>query len=246
MNAEGKGERIAKRIASAGVCSRRDAERLIAEGRVKVNGVKITTPATLVGPDDAVSVSGKLLKAPERPRVFRFHKPAGLVTTARDDLGRPTVFDGLPAELPRLVSVGRLDLNSEGLLILTTSGELARFLELPARGFARSYRVRVFGRVDQDRLDRLQKGVSVDGVRYGAIEAQIERASGMNAWLRVTLHEGKNREIRKVLGHLGLQVNRLIRENYGPFDLGDLPRGALVEVPMTFLKRRLPEFFKGQ
>lgn len=246
MVTEKQGERIAKRMASAGLCSRRDAERLILEGVVKVNGVKITTPATLVTESDIVSVRGKKLAEPERLRVFRFHKPVGLVTTARDEEGRPTVFDGLPPELPRLISVGRLDMNSEGLLLLTTNGELSRFLELPSRGFARTYRVRVFGRLNTERLERLANGIRVDGVQYGPIEVEVGNVQGKNTWLRITLHEGKNREIRKVMEHLGYQVNRLIRESYGPFMLDDLPRGALLEVPMTFLKRNLPDFFKNK
>lgn len=241
-----QGERIAKRIAAAGVCSRRAAEELIAQGVVKVNGVKITTPATLVTALDVITVRGRKLAEPARLRVFLFHKPAGLVTSARDEKGRATVFEGLPPELPRLVSVGRLDLNSEGLLILTTSGELARYLELPARGFTRCYRVRVFGVANPERLEKLARGITVDGVRYGPIEVSIVRAQGMNTWLRVTLHEGKNREIRKVMTHLGLQVNRLIRENFGPFALGDLPKGALREVTMGFLKRHLPDFFTSE
>ena len=244
MTTQKQGERIAKRIAAAGICSRRDAERLIDEGVVKLNGVKVTTPATIVTDTDIISVRGKKIAEPEKKiRVFRFHKPVGLVTTARDEMGRPTVFDGLPPELPRLVSVGRLDLNSEGLLLMTTSGELSRFLELPARQFARTYRVRVYGKIDHNRLEKLANGVTVEGVRYAPIEAIVERGQGMNNWLRVTIHEGKNREIRKVMAHLGLQVNKLIRLSFGPFELDDLPKGALREVPMGFLKRKLPEFF---
>ena len=243
MTKEIKGERIAKRIAAAGICSRRDAERLIEEGCVKLNGEKVMTPATLVGPDDKITVKGKAISAPQAVRVFAFHKPVGLITTTKDEEGRPTVFDGLPAELPRLVSIGRLDINSEGILLLTTSGELARYLELPARGFARVYRVRVFGEVGAGKLDRLKNGITVEGVRYGPILAEIERSGSKNAWLRVTIHEGKNREIRRVMEHIGLQVNRLVRVAYGPFELGSIPRGAIMEIPLTFVKQRLPGFF---
>lgn len=245
--AEKKGERLAKRMAAAGVCSRREAEVLIDQGVVKVNGVKVTTPATLVGPDDQITVRGKEIAAPAPLRVFLFHKPVGLVTTARDEQGRPTVFDGLPPELPRLVSAGRLDLNSEGLLVLTTSGEFSRYLELPARGFARTYRCRVFGTLNDWDLERMAKGVTINGVRYGPMMIEIEKAGGAsrNHWLRVTLHEGKNREIRRVFEHFSLAVNRLIRVSYGPFGLEDLPKGALVEVPMTFLRQNFSDFFKG-
>lgn len=238
-----KGERIAKRMAAAGLCSRRDAERWIAEGRVAVNGRRITTPATLVSDTDRIVVNGKVLGAPSPVRLFRFHKPAGLVTTTADEKGRATVFDGIPKDLPRLVGVGRLDLNSEGLLLLTTSGELARYLELPTRGFERQYRVRVFGTLHPDRLDRLKNGITVDRVRYGPIDVEIGNQTGSNTWLRVALTEGKNREIRKVLSHLGLQVNRLIREEYGPFKLDDLPKGAILEIPPGTVKRVLAGFF---
>jgi 23S rRNA pseudouridine2605 synthase len=241
---QNKGERIAKRMAAAGLCSRRDAERWITEGRVKVNGAVLKTPAILVQDSDKIMVDGKLLKPPADIRLFKFHKPVGLVTTTADEKGRATVFSGLPADLPRLVAVGRLDLNSEGLLLLTTSGELARFLELPARGYERRYRVRAFGYIQPDKLEKLQRGITVEGVRYGPIDAHIIKKNGANTWMMVTLTEGKNREIRKVLAHLGLQVNRLIREDYGPFTLGDLPKGALVEVPPGSLKRALPDFYQ--
>lgn len=239
----GKGERIAKRMAASGLCSRRDAEKLILDGKVKVNGVKITTPATLVNDDDDIVVVGKKLAPASKIRVFKFHKPVGLVTTARDEKGRETVFSGLPKNLPRLVSVGRLDLNSEGLLLLTTDGGLARYLELPARGLARTYRVRVFGKIEPERLQNLQHGINVNGVKYGPIEVEVGKSQASNTWLKVTLAEGKNREIRKVMAHLGLQVNRLIRDSFGPFALDDLPKGALVEVGMTFLKKNLPDYF---
>src|SRR5712664_1532257 len=218
-------ERIAKVMARAGLCSRRDAERWIAEGRVTVNGEVLTTPAVTVGPDNDIRVDGRPLPEPERARLWRYHKPTGLVTTHRDERGRPTVFGALPADLPRLVSVGRLDLNSEGLLLLTNDGALARRLELPATGWLRRYKVRVHGEVDSDRLAALEKGITIDGVAYGPIRAGLERRQGSNAWIALALREGKNREVRRVLEHLGLQVTRLIRLAYGPFQLGHLVRG---------------------
>lgn len=246
----GKGERIAKRMAAAGICSRRDAERLIEEGVVKLNGVKVTTPATLVTDVDQITVRGKGIAAPSRLRVFLFHKPVGLVTTTRDEQGRPTVFEGLPPELPRLISVGRLDLNSEGLLIMTTSGEFSRYLELPVRGFERTYRVRIFGHLSERDVERLARGVKVEGVKYGPVivvpEKGKEKPDSSNAWVYVTLTEGKNREIRKVFDYVGVQVNRLIRVSYGPFELGTLPKGALTEVSTTFLKKNFPTFYHEQ
>lgn len=232
-------ERIAKRLARAGLCSRREAERWIAEGRVAVDGRVLTSPAVNVGPDSAVTVDGKPLPAAERARLFRFHKPRGLLTTTRDPEGRPTLFDVLPAALPRLIAVGRLDLNSEGLILLTNDGALARHLELPATGLTRRYRVRAFGAVEPAQLAGLAKGVTVDGIRYGRIEAKLDRDSGRNVWLTVALQEGKNREVRRVLEHLGLTVNRLIRIGYGPFHLDDLPPGALAEVPIAELRAQL-------
>ncbi len=241
------GERLAKRIAGAGVCSRRAAEELIVQGLVKVNGVKVITPAICVTDQDKITVRGQVLAAPEKSRVFLFHKPVGLVTTARDERGRETVFDGLPPELPRLISAGRLDLNSEGLLVLTTSGAFARHLELPATGLPRTYRVRIFGELRDDMVERLARGIRIEGVSYGRVEVARERSgaarASQNQWVRVTLREGKNREIRKVFGFFGAQVNRLIRLSYGPFELGDLPRGALVEVPQGFLTKNFPDFF---
>lgn len=234
-----KGERIAKRLSRAGVCSRRDAERLIAEGRVKVNGRVLDTPAFLVKPGDRIVVDGAPVGEPERPRVWRYHKPAGLVTTHRDPQGRPTVFERLPPTLPRVVSVGRLDLNSEGLLLLTNDGALARALELPAAGWVRRYRVRVHGMVEPERLAALEAGVTIDGVQYGPIKAVLDRQQGANAWLTVSLKEGKNREIRKVMEHLGWPVSRLIRVAYGPFQLGSLPEGAVEEVPAKVIKEQL-------
>jgi 23S rRNA pseudouridine2605 synthase len=236
------GERIAKRLARAGVCSRRDAERLIAEGRVSVNGRVLDTPAVVVRAGDRILFDGRPVPDPEPTRLWRYHKPEGLVTTARDEKGRPTVFDRLPPELPRVVSVGRLDLTSEGLLLLTNDGELARRLELPATGWMRRYRVRVHGTVDEDRLTGLSRGVDVEGVRYGPIEAVLEKVQGSNAWLMVGLREGKNREIRKVMEHLGLSVTRLIRTAYGPFQLGKLGRGEVEEVPARVIRDQIPDF----
>lgn len=237
------GERIAKRLARAGLCSRRDAERWIAEGRVAVNGKVLETAAVVVTPGDRVVVDGKVVPDPEPSRVWRYHKPAGLVTTARDDMGRPTVFERLPPELPRVVSVGRLDLNSEGLMLLTNDGELARHLELPATGWLRRYRVRVHGSPSNAMLAGLADGVVVDGVAYGPIEAALDRQIGSNAWITVGLREGKNREVRRVMEHLGLPVTRLIRLAYGPFQLGKLEPGAVEEVPRRILRDQLPAFF---
>ncbi len=233
------GERVAKRIAAAGLCSRRDAERWIAAGRVAVNGQVLTTPAVVVGEGDVVTVDGVPL--PEKPytRLWRYHKPAGLVTSHRDPEGRPTVFEKLPAELGRVVSVGRLDLTSEGLLLLTNSGALARRLELPATGWVRRYRVRAFGHVSDEALAGLARGVAVEGVRYGPVQARIDSRKGDNVWLTVSLREGRNREVRRVLEPLGLTVNRLIRTGYGPFQLGLLAPGAVAEVSRKVLREQL-------
>ncbi len=234
-----EGERIAKWLARAGVASRRDAEKLIADGAVKLNGKKVEHPATFVGPADVVQVTGKVVEAPQRTRLWRYHKPEGLVTTHRDERGRSTVFDNLPAHLPRVVSVGRLDLNSEGLLLLTNDGALARRLELPSNGWLRRYRVRVYGMTDDVRLAGLAKGVEIDGVAYGPITAALDSRKGDNAWLTVSLREGKNREVRRVMQHMNLHVSRLIRVAYGPFQLGQLPRGAVEEVPAKVLREQL-------
>ncbi|MCR6629715.1 MAG: rRNA pseudouridine synthase [Magnetospirillum sp.] len=234
-----KGERIAKRLARAGICSRRDAERWIAEGRVAVNGRTLDTPAFLVSPGDLVVVDGKPLPEPERTRVWRYHKPAGLMTTHKDPEGRPTVFERLPEDMPRVISVGRLDYASEGLLLLTNDGELARKLELPSNSWIRRYRVRVHGEVDPERLVPLEKGITIEGVRYGSIKAILDRQKGANAWVTVSIREGKNREVRRVFEHLGWPVLRLIRVAYGPFQLGSLEEGAVEEVPAKVFKEQL-------
>jgi 23S rRNA pseudouridine2605 synthase len=234
-----KQERIAKVIARSGLCSRREAEKLIAEGRVQLDGRTLDTPAVVVAPGARIRVDGKSLPRAEHTRLFCYHKPRGRVTSTTDRDGRPTVYDDLPAGLPRLLPVGRLDIASEGLLLLTNDGELKRFLELPANALERRYRVRAYGEVREGRLAELARGVTVEGQRYGPIEATLERRSGTNAWLLMSLHEGKNREIRKVCEHLGLRVNRLQRLSYGPFELGALPPGAVWEVPGELLASRL-------
>jgi 23S rRNA pseudouridine2605 synthase len=237
--ADEKGERIAKRLARAGLCSRRDAERWIEEGRVAVDGKVLKTPAFLVTEDSVIVVDGKPLAAADRTRLWRYHKPSGLVTSHKDPQGRTTVFERLPQDMPRVISVGRLDLNSEGLLLLTNDGELARRLELPSTGWLRRYRVRVHGAPEPAALAALEKGITVDGVTYGSIKAVLDRQQGSNAWLTVGLKEGKNREIRKVMEHLGWSVSRLIRIAYGPFQLGLLPEGDVEEVPTKALKEQL-------
>jgi 23S rRNA pseudouridine2605 synthase len=233
------GERIAKVMARAGLCSRREAEAWIAAGRVAVNGKPIASPALDLKPHDYVTVDGVPLRQRERTRLFLYHKPRGLLTSHADARGRPTIFAALPKGLPRLISVGRLDLNTEGLLLLTNDGGLARTLELPATGWLRRYRVRAHGRVRQDQLDALHKGITIEGIRYGAIEARLEREQGANAWLTFAMREGKNREVKNVLGHLGLAVNRLIRVSFGPFQLGELPEGAVEEVKTRVLRDQL-------
>src|SRR6476659_771210 len=235
------GERIAKVIARAGLASRREAEAWIAAGRVAVNGKLVASPALNVEPRDRIEVDGQPLPMRERTRLFLYHKQRGLLTTHADPAGRPTIFSVLPKGLPRLISVGRLDLNTEGLLLLTNDGGLARALELPATGWLRRYRVRAHGKVTQTQLDGLRRGVEVGGIRYGAIEATLDREQGSNVWLTFAMREGKNREIRNVLGHLGLAVNRLIRVSYGPFQLGDLPDGAVEEVKTRALREQLGE-----
>jgi 23S rRNA pseudouridine2605 synthase len=237
-------ERIAKRMARAGVASRRDAERMILFGRVTLNGAPVTTPATLVTADDVITVDGKPLPDIQPARLWRYHKARGVMTTHRDPEGRPTLFDSLPKTMPRVISVGRLDYSSEGLILLTNDGDLARKLELPATGWTRRYRVRVHGRVDPAPLRELAKGVTVDGVRYGAIEASLDREQGTNAWLTVGIKEGKNREVRKILEHLGLPVMRLIRTSFGPFQLGELQPGEVHEVPKKVLRDQVGSWLK--
>ena len=234
-----KGERIAKRLARAGLCSRREAERWIEAGRIAVDGKVLTSPAVVVGSGNRITVDDKPLPAAEATRLWRYHKPKGLICTARDEAGRDTIFGALPETMPRVVSVGRLDINSEGLLLLTNDGGLARRLELPSTGWARRYRVRVFGRPDPEKLAALAHGVTVEGVHYGPIEASLERQQGSNAWISLLLREGKNREIRKVMEHLGLVVNRLIRISFGPFRLTGLESGSVREVPPRILADQL-------
>jgi 23S rRNA pseudouridine2605 synthase len=233
------GERVAKLIARAGLCSRREAETWIAAGRVAVDGMVLASPAVRVRADQRVTVDGRPLPGIEPARLFRYHKPKGVVTAARDPEGRPTIYDTLPDGLPRLMPVGRLDLNSEGLLLLTNDGALKRRLELPATGWLRRYRVRAFGAVDDRRLKALAQGIAIDGMTYGPIQARLDRMQGDNAWLTLSLREGKNREVRRVLEHLGLSVNRLIRIAYGPFQLGTLAKRAVEEVPPKVLREQL-------
>jgi 23S rRNA pseudouridine2605 synthase len=235
-----EGERIAKRMARAGLCSRRDAERWIFEGRVTIDGEVLTTPAIIVTDKMEIKVDGKLISQAPAARLWLYHKPEGLLTTHSDPQGRPTIFENLPPSMPRVISIGRLDLNSEGLILLTNDGELSRYAELPSTGWARSYQVRVYGRVDEKALADLIHGVTIEDVVYGPIEAELDDPScntRSNTWLFMTLYEGKNREIRKVMAHLGLRVNRLIRVSYGPFTLGDLKPGIVIEVPPADVRR---------
>ena len=236
-----EGQRIAKIMARAGLCSRRDAEKWIEAGRVSVNGKSIQSPALNILPSDRIIVDGKPLnkEGMRETRLFRYHKPVGLVTTHKDDQGRQTVFDSLPHNLPRLISVGRLDLNTSGLLLLTNDGALSRYLEHPSTGWARRYKVRAYGRISQERLDRLKDGITIDGINYAGIQAKLEKRQGDNAWILMTLKEGKNREIRKVCDHLGLQVNRLIRLSYGPFQLGNMNEGAVEEISQKQIETQL-------
>lgn len=242
--AETQGERIAKRLSRAGVCSRRKAEELIAQGRVKINGQVIDTPAIRVMPEDTILVDGKTIEKPEDTRLWLLHKPRGTVTTNNDPEGRKTVYDLLPKDMPRVMSIGRLDLNSEGLLLLTNDGELSRYMELPSTGWTRRYRARVHGTPSTETLRQLKKGMTVDGIHYGSVDAKVER-EGVNCWLSVGLAEGKNREIRILFEHVGHPVSRLIRVSYGPFQLGNLEMGQVREVPKRVLKGQLGgKFFK--
>lgn len=223
-------QRIAKLLARAGIASRRDIERMIAEGRIALNGEKLTTPATLIETLQGVTVDGKPVKPPAAARLFRFYKPAGTLTAARDPKGRPTIYDKLPEGLPRLMPVGRLDFMTEGLLLLTNDGELKRQLELPKTGVVRHYRARAFGDVTQQQLEALAEGVTIEGIRYGSINANLERRTGRNCWIEMALTEGKNREVRRVLAYLGMQVSRLIRTSYGPFTVEGLAPGDIGEI----------------
>jgi len=238
---EQKPERIAKVLARAGLCSRREAERWIADGRVKVDGKTLDSPAVTVDASNTIVVDGKPLPEAVEPKLWRYHKPAGLVTTHKDPQDRPTVFERLPKELGRVISIGRLDLNSEGLLLLTNDGELARRMEMPATGWLRRYRVRVRGTVDEDKLKALKHGITIDGINYGSIDASLDSQTRTNAWISVSLSEGKNREIRKVMEHMDLHVNRLIRLSYGPHHLDKLARGAVQEVSPRILRNQLSE-----
>ncbi|MFZ5743027.1 MAG: pseudouridine synthase [Pseudomonadota bacterium] len=239
------GDRIAKLLARAGIASRREVERMIADGRVKIGDEVVTTPNTVLTSLKGVSVDGKAVKAPDPARLFLFHKPAGLITAERDPAGRPTIYtalrNALPANAGRVMPIGRLDFNTEGLLLLTNDGGLKRTMELPSTGLPRTYRARTFGDITQEQLEDLSEGIEIEGVRYGPINANMERSTGRNQWIEVTITEGKNREVRRVLEHLGLEVSRLIRTAYGPFELLDLPRGQAVELKQVEVER----FMKG-
>ncbi|HCB78842.1 MAG TPA: pseudouridine synthase [Erythrobacter sp.] len=236
-----EGDRIAKLLARAGIASRREIERMIADGRVSIDGKVLTTPAVKLNNLNGVTVDGKVVAQAEAPRLFAFHKPSGLITAERDPKGRPTIYTALRNALPknagRVMPVGRLDFNTEGLLLLTNDGEMKRAMELPSSGIPRTYRARAFGDITQAQLDELIEGIEIDGIRYGRIEADLERGSGKNRWVQMTLTEGKNREVRLVLEHLGLQVNRLLRVGYGPFELGELARGQAVEIRQADVER---------
>ena len=239
---EESGERIAKYLSRAGICSRRDAERLIAEGRVRVDGEVITNPATHVSDINVIKVDNGSVGKKQPPRLFLFHKPVGLITTTNDPQGRPTVFDVMPRTMPRVLSVGRLDINTEGLLLMTNDGGLKRYLELPDTGWVRTYRVRVMGSVYEDRLERVRRGITIEGIKYGPMTVRQEKAqTSANTWLVVSLTEGKNREVRKVLEAIGLRVNRLIRTSYGPFKLGKIARGEIIEIKPDIVKQNLPK-----
>lgn len=239
-----KGQRIAKIIARSGVCSRREAEELIAEGRVKVNGVVIDTPATIIT-DQSIKVDDKLLAVKKPARMWIFHKPRGFITTNKDPKARKTIFDILPKNLPRVITIGRLDINTEGLLLLTNDGELARYIELPSSKWTRVYRVRAFGKIDMERLKKLEKGITIDGIRYSGIKVEMEQERDFNSWLKISLQEGKNREIKKVLEFFGLKVSRLIRISYGSFHLGKMAVGEVKEVAKSVLDETIPQELKN-
>ncbi|MDD9841862.1 MAG: pseudouridine synthase [Alphaproteobacteria bacterium] len=234
-----RGERIAKLLARAGVASRREAEKMIIAGRVQVNGETIRTPALNILPSHAICVDGQPLAAPEPCRLWRYHKPRGLITTTRDPKARPSIFDNLPPDLPRIMTIGRLDINTEGLLLLTNDGALKRYLELPQTGWIRRYRVRAFGTPNKARLEKIKKGVKIDNITYRPADIELERQQGSNVWLTIALREGKNREIKKLLAYAELQVNRLIRLSFGSFQLGKLPTGAVEEIPRRVLRQQL-------
>jgi 23S rRNA pseudouridine2605 synthase len=239
-----KKERIAKFMASTGLCSRRDAEKMIFEGKVSVNGSFLESPAFLVDGTENILVDGKSLSVKPEPRIWLYYKPRGLVVTHKDPEGRPTVFEKLPKSFPRVISVGRLDLDSEGILLLTNDGGVARHLESPSTGWKRKYKVRIFGQITQEKLDTLKKGITVDGVHYKSIEAVLERQQGGNAWILMTLTEGKNREIRKIAEYFGWVVNRLIRLSFGPFSLKEMESGDIKEVPTSVVKDQLGNLLK--
>ena len=238
-NNEEKGIRVAKVIAQSGHCSRREAEELIEERRVKVNGKIIETPATFIT-DHAIKIDDKLINAKQPVRLWMLHKVDGFLTTSKDPDGRKTIFDLLPKKMPRTITVGRLDFNTEGLLLLTTSGALARYMELPKNKWIRKYRARVYGTLNHERLKKLENGITIEGIRYGSIKVEVEKEAS-NSWLKISIEEGKNREIRKIMEHLGLKVNRLIRVSFGPFNLGTLKSGELQEITKTALKNSIPQ-----
>ena len=240
---ENKGIRIAKFIADCGYCSRREAEALILEGAVKVNGQVIETPATFIT-DQSVKINNKLINRQQETKLYILHKPKGFLTSTKDPENRPLVFDLIPKTLPRLISIGRLDFNTEGLLLMTNNGDLARYIEHPNTAWIRKYRARVFGKVNPEQLKKLENGIKIDGIYYKSIKVDVESQNGANSWLKISLSEGKNREIRKVMEHFGLQVNRLIRTSYGPFNLGNLPVQAIKEVKKSILRDFLPKFVK--
>ncbi len=245
INTQEKGQRVAKIIARSGFCSRREAEEIILEGRVKVNGVTIDNPATLIT-DHSIKIDNKLLSEKKPAKIWLFYKPKGFITTNKDPLARKTIFEILPKNLPRVITIGRLDINTEGLLLLTNDGEVARYVEMPSSKWTRVYRARVFGIINIERLNKLQKGIVIDGVKYGGIKVEMEQERDFNSWLKISLTEGKNREIKKVLEYFGLKVNRLIRISFGPFHLGKMELGEVKEATGLAVKAAIPkEFIKN-